>query len=132
MKSKLEQHPDFPRFNANKDPIALITEMQNIVCRREAHMQDAWSLCKLIKFIQGSISKGKQDQQGVDGEIPRHVGSDKTAWRQFMLTLITNSRLSTRAGRGRQHTHSHPNQTGRAGSGEQDESHVHAGRGEYS
>ena len=32
MKSKLEQHPDFPTFNANKDPNALITEMQNIVC----------------------------------------------------------------------------------------------------
>ena len=39
MKNKLEQHPDFPTFNAAKDPIALIIEMRNIVCRREAHMQ---------------------------------------------------------------------------------------------
>lgn len=51
MRSKLEQHPDFPTFNTAKNPIALITEMRNIVCGGEAHMQDAWSLCKLIRFM---------------------------------------------------------------------------------
>ena len=51
MKSKLEQHPNFPVFDVAKDPIVLATEMRNIVCGREAHMQDAWSLCKLIKFM---------------------------------------------------------------------------------
>jgi hypothetical protein len=41
VKSNLEKHPNFPTFNATKDSIALITKMRNIVCRREAQMQDA-------------------------------------------------------------------------------------------
>ena len=51
MKSKLEQHPVFLTFNTAKDPIALVQEMRNIVCGCKAHMQDAWCLCKLIKFM---------------------------------------------------------------------------------
>ena len=51
MKNKLKQHPDFMTFVGSKDTIALVTKMGNIVCNREDHMQDAWSLCKLIKFI---------------------------------------------------------------------------------
>ena len=42
-------HGAYPQ--ATKDPIVLATEMRNIVCGREAHLQDAWSLCKLIKFM---------------------------------------------------------------------------------
>ena len=51
MKRNLEQHPDFPTFSTAKDPTALVQEMRNIVCGCEAHMHDAWSLCKLIKFM---------------------------------------------------------------------------------
>ncbi len=64
MKSKLEQHPDYPNFNATKDPIALITEMRNIVCGKEAHTQDAWSLCKLIKFMLGEYQKELETNEG--------------------------------------------------------------------
>ena len=51
IRSKLEQHTDFPTFDAVKDPIALVHEMRNIIFGHNAHMQDAWSLCKLVKFM---------------------------------------------------------------------------------
>ena len=82
MKSKLEQHPNYPTFNATKDPIALITEMRNIVCGREAHMQDAWSLCKLIKFMLGEWQKESETNEewlerfhGMWEAIKQHGGS---------------------------------------------------------
>ena len=44
MRSKLKTHTDFPTFTPAKDLITLIMEMRNIICGREDHMQDAWSL----------------------------------------------------------------------------------------
>lgn len=55
--------PRFPTFNAAKDPIALITQMRNTVCGREAHMKDAWSLCKLIKFVLGEWQKESETKE---------------------------------------------------------------------
>ena len=82
MRSKLEQHPNFPTFNGMKNPIDLITEMRNIVCGREAHMQDAWSLCKLKKFMLGEWQKESETNEdwlerfhGMWEAVKQHGGS---------------------------------------------------------
>ena len=68
MKSKLEQHPEFPIFGRDKYPMALITHMRDIVCGREGHMQDAWSLCKLIKFMLSMYQKeNESNENGMEG-----------------------------------------------------------------
>lgn len=82
MKSKLEQQPGFPTFNPAKDPITLIAEMRNIVSGREGHMQDAWSLCKLFKFMPGEWQKEAETNEewmecfhGMWEAVKQHGGS---------------------------------------------------------
>ncbi len=63
MRSKLEQFPIFRTFDAAKDPIQLLTEMRNIVCGREAHMQDVWSLCQQIKLLVVSYQENNETNE---------------------------------------------------------------------
>jgi hypothetical protein len=51
MKSKLEQLAGFQAFDDAKDPIRLLRKIRNIVCGREAHLQDIWSMCQQIKLL---------------------------------------------------------------------------------
>ena len=51
MQSKLEQLPNYPIFNAMKDPFQLLTKMRNIICGREYQKQDLWSMCQMIKLL---------------------------------------------------------------------------------
>ena len=50
-KRELDQLPTYVAMNQNKNPVTLVTKMQNIVCRRETHRQPIYSMVQLIKKL---------------------------------------------------------------------------------
>jgi hypothetical protein len=66
MKVKLEQHPDIPTFDATKDPIALLTQARKIVCRHEAHMQNAQPLRAHQVHAFGVAARGKTNKESME------------------------------------------------------------------
>ena len=63
VKSKLEQLPAFQTFDDAKDPIRLLREIRNIVCGREAHLQDIWSMCQQIKLLVTEYQKSNESNE---------------------------------------------------------------------
>ena len=49
MKSKIEQLANYEDINNNKDPVAMLTEIRNITCGREAHKEPVYSMVQLLK-----------------------------------------------------------------------------------
>ena len=67
VKSKLEQLAGYEQINCNKDPVALVEQIRNIMCGREDHQHPTYTMVQMIKMLCLYVQKSDESNKEYKG-----------------------------------------------------------------